>query len=355
MQAKTGLLVLFLLVSTLAGCTEQLDSTNSEERNSEDTSNNSTVIDAELPVELSIQCEEDGGVWTLAEDRSGEYYCDVSEDKASDEPVMTQEDCERRGGTWHADRNHCETGSDDREDEREDDREDEPPMNQTDCERRGGNWTEAPDRPDVYYCHFDREDPNEPPINQTDCDRRGGNWTEAPDRPDAYYCHFDGEVPSEPPMNQTDCEKRGGNWTEAPDRPDAYYCHFDEGDRVDDSTNMTSETHDWFNWTMNGTHEAIMWISNDSLVWDHLIIDFINSSGNVTTPSQYHLGDPDHPNYEEKLSMNLSYWEDGWYTANITVYDYDEDTETSTVVEQGYWRFWVGHYCNQPDAVGCDD
>ena len=163
MQAKTGLLVLFLLISTLAGCTEQLDSTNSEERNSEETSNNSTVIDAELPVELSIQCEEDGGVWTLAEDRSGEYYCDVSEDKASDEPVMTQEDCERRGGTWHADRNHCETGSDDRED----DREDEPPITQIDCYRRGGNWTEAPDRPDAYYCHFDEGDRVDDSTNMT--------------------------------------------------------------------------------------------------------------------------------------------------------------------------------------------
>ena len=306
MQAKTGLLVLFLLISTLAGCTEQLDSTNSEERNSEETSNNSTVIDAELPVELSIQCEEDGGVWTLAEDRSGEYYCDVSEDKASDEPVMTQEDCERRGGTWHADRNHCETGSDDRED----DREDEPPITQIDCYRRGGNWTEAPDRPDAYYCHFDREDPNEPPINQTDCERRGGNWTEAPDRPDAYYCHFD------------------------------------EGDRVDDSTNMTSETQEWFNWTMNGTHEAIISISNDSLVWDHLHIDFTDSSGNET-PSWFIWH-----NSSEKMSMNLSSWEDGWYTANITVID---SNTADGVVEQGFWRFWVGHYCNQPDAVGCDD
>ena len=113
---------------------------------------------------------------------------------------------------------------------------------------------------------------------------------------------------------------------------------------------MTSETHDWFNWTMNGTHEAIISISNDSLVWDHLHIDFTDSSGNETTtaPSWFIWH-----NYSGKMSMNLSSWEEGWYTANITIHY--SDSNTSTVVEQGFWRFWVGHYCNQPDAVGCDD
>ena len=41
-------------------------------------------------------CEERGGNWTEAPDRSGEFYCDFEEDDRD----ITEEDCERRGGNW---------------------------------------------------------------------------------------------------------------------------------------------------------------------------------------------------------------------------------------------------------------
>ena len=206
---------------------------------------------------------------------------------------------------------------------------------------------------DLIVTNFDEDvrEEAESNITQEDCERRGGIWTEAPDRGEEYYCDFDEDVREEAESNitQEDCERRGGIWTEAPDRGEEYYCDFDEDVREE----ADEDTNNWFFWSMNGTNEAIMGITNDSLNWSHLIIDFTNSSGNYISPSQYHVAD--HPNYEKNLTMNLSWWEDGWYTANITVYSYDESTDTSSIIQQAYWRFWLGHHCNQPDAVGCED
>tara|TARA_B100000287_G_scaffold393810_1_gene407365 strand:- start:1789 stop:2955 length:1167 start_codon:yes stop_codon:yes gene_type:complete len=199
------------------------------------------------------------------------------------------------------------------------------------------------------WCSFTNGDDFE--ITQEQCEERGGTWTEESERGGESYCEFDEEEreESERNMTQEDCERRGGTWTEAPDREGQYYCVFDEEEREEDD----EEPNDWFFWSMNGTNEAIMGITDESLNWSHLMIDFTNSSGNYISPSQYHVAD--HPNYEENLTMNLSWWEDGWYTANITVYSYDEETDTSTIIQQAYWRFWLGHYCNQPDAEGCED
>lgn len=58
-------------------------------------------------------------------------------------------------------------------------------MTQEDCERRGGTWTEATDREGVHYCDFeederedDREESNDDSDPQADCEERGGTWAE---------------------------------------------------------------------------------------------------------------------------------------------------------------------------------
>ena len=58
-------------------------------------------------------------------------------------------------------------------------------MTQEDCERRGGTWTEATDRDGVHYCDFeederedDREESNDDSNPQNECEERGGTWVE---------------------------------------------------------------------------------------------------------------------------------------------------------------------------------
>ena len=57
-------------------------------------------------------------------------------------------------------------------------------MTQEDCERRGGTWTEATDRDGVHYCDFeeesedDREESNDDSNPQAECEERGGTWVE---------------------------------------------------------------------------------------------------------------------------------------------------------------------------------
>ena len=58
-------------------------------------------------------------------------------------------------------------------------------MTQEDCERRGGTWTEATDRDGVHYCDFeeeeredDREESNDDSDPQAECEERGGTWVE---------------------------------------------------------------------------------------------------------------------------------------------------------------------------------
>ncbi len=58
-------------------------------------------------------------------------------------------------------------------------------MTQEDCERRGGTWTGAAHRDGVYYCDFeederedDREESNDDSDPQADCEERGGTWAE---------------------------------------------------------------------------------------------------------------------------------------------------------------------------------
>ena len=114
-------------------------------------------------------------------------------------------------------------------------------MTQEDCERRGGTWIEVTDRPIDGYCNFeddgDRGD-DDSEMTQEDCEERGGNWTEAPNREGQFYCDF-GEEDRE--ITQEDCEERGGNWTEAPDREGQFYCDFGEEDRDDERDDSDRE------------------------------------------------------------------------------------------------------------------
>ena len=72
------------------------------------------------PIQLEItqeMCESRMGVWTEAADRGGGvFYCDWSGDREEDdrdreeqETSDNQEDCEANGGTWHEDRQYCQT------------------------------------------------------------------------------------------------------------------------------------------------------------------------------------------------------------------------------------------------------
>ena len=117
-------------------------------------------------------------------------------------------------------------------------------ISQEDCERRGGTWIEVTDRPIDGYCNFeddgDRGD-DDSEMTQEDCEERGGNWTEAPDREGQFYCDFgeedrdderdDSDREEDREITQEDCEDRGGNWTQ--DDSGDYHCEFDDEDRDD--------------------------------------------------------------------------------------------------------------------------
>ena len=192
----------------------------------------------------------------------------------------------------------------------------------------------ATDNTDIVNADENSEITN---ITQEDCDEREGTWYE-----ERNECHTndDREDNSEiTNITQEDCELRKGVWTEAPGREGQYYCDYNEDERNETTTN----NNEWFQWTMNGTHESIMNLTYQGN-WTHLIVTIYNESGNITTPSWYNIVE-----YEEDLVMNHSWLEEGWHTANITLYDSD------IILEISIWRFWVGHYCNQPNATGCED
>ena len=109
-------------------------------------------------------------------------------------------------------------------------------ISQEDCERRGGTWIEVTNRPIEGYCNFeddgDRGD-DDSEMTQEDCEERGGNWTEAPNREGQFYCDFGEEDrdDDDSEMTQEDCEERGGTWTQ--DETEDYHCEFDDEDRDD--------------------------------------------------------------------------------------------------------------------------
>ena len=118
------------------------------------------------------------------------------ENESSETGEITQEDCERRGGTWSEERSTCYF---------EEDREDDRVITQEDCERRNGTWTAASDREGEFYCDFgenDRDDTDEDrEITQEDCERRNGTWTATSDREGEFYCDFgDNDTPCDENM-----------------------------------------------------------------------------------------------------------------------------------------------------------
>ncbi len=166
----------------------------------------------EVLEELKIHCEAMSGNWTDSEitiifenSTAEQNRSNDTRDKFSlsafyrcvaEEPEISADECERRGGTWFEERSLCYF-----EEDREDDRE----ITQEDCERRNGTWVEASDRSREPYCDFgenDRDDTDEDrEITQEDCERRNGTWTEASDREGEFYCDFgDNDTPCDENM-----------------------------------------------------------------------------------------------------------------------------------------------------------
>ena len=88
-----------------------------------DDSDDRDCVDAEISQE---DCERRGGTWIEVTDRPIDGYCNFEDDgdRGDDDSEMTQDDCEERGGTWHQEDNgdyHCEFDDEDREDSDRDD------------------------------------------------------------------------------------------------------------------------------------------------------------------------------------------------------------------------------------------
>ena len=171
MRAKALTLALLLFASALAGCIRE-DTEDPIDRTGDDLD----LDDVADIIDDLESCEDAGGTWIEVQNRPIDGYCDTGgdEDDRGNEQEISQEDCERRNGTWieTPDRpidGYCDFGEDDdRGDEQEapdregvfywdfgeHDREDRE-ITQEDCERRNGTWTEAPDREGEFYCDFD--------------------------------------------------------------------------------------------------------------------------------------------------------------------------------------------------------
>lgn len=163
MREKALTLALLMIVSALAGCIEGSDekSDTTDGAIVDDRSGNRTAADVAIIATLDSEimpanpddCNSAGGTWIEASERGGESYCDTGDGNESSETgEITQEDCERRDGTWSEERSTCYF-----EEDREDDRE----ITQEDCERRNGTWIATPDRPVDGYCDFGEDDREE--------------------------------------------------------------------------------------------------------------------------------------------------------------------------------------------------
>ena len=137
-------------------------------------------------------------------------------------------------------------------------------ISQEDCERRGGTWIEVTDRPIDGYCNFDdsgdRGD-GDFEITQEECEERGGTWnvTEETDGREAnngtrtcdtWSCEewcMTSNDDDDSEITQEDCERRGGNWTAIEEtegrsgnnsegvQDEEFYCYFrEDSDREED-------------------------------------------------------------------------------------------------------------------------
>jgi len=106
-----------------------------------------------------------------------------------------------------------------------------------------------------------------------------------------------------------------------------------------DGCDHTKYDSDWFTWTMNGAHESIMAVTDESLNWTHSIVSIYNESGGIVNPSFYNVVE-----YETDLVMNHSWLENGQYSAEITLYRMD------TILAQNNWSFSVGSSTQPADS-----
>ena len=72
---------------------------------------------------------------------------------------------------------------------------------------------------------------------------------------------------------------------------------------------------DWFTWTMNGTHHSVLAITNESLNWTSSTVTVFHENGTYMPYSWYNAIE-----FDSDLEMNHTWYDDGTYFANITLY-----------------------------------
>ncbi|MBJ61033.1 MAG: hypothetical protein CMB54_03855 [Euryarchaeota archaeon] len=193
MRVETLVLAFLLLCSALAGClSEDLD-------RDDDLSEDIELERIDTDMDGIADEDEERRYRTdpLNDDTDGDGVVDGWEITYGYDPLNGTDDALRALCEWYesnetADQSIealCNSNENDRDD-REENRE----ITQEDCERRNGTWVETSDRSREPYCDFgenDRDDRDEDrEITQEDCERRNGTWAEAPDRPREFYCDF---------------------------------------------------------------------------------------------------------------------------------------------------------------------
>ena len=88
---------------------------------------------------------------------------------------------------------------------------------------------------------------------------------------------------------------------------------------------------DWFTWTMNGTHHSVLAITNESLNWTSSTVTVFHENGTYMPYSWYNAIE-----FDSDLEMNHSWYDNGTYFANITLYN------DATILANHNWSFYVG-------------
>ena len=193
MRFQLLILTLILIFSTLAGCI-------SEDLGRDDELSEDYELDR-IDTDMDGIADEDENrryrTDPFNDDTDGDGVLDGWEITYGYDPLNGTDDAPRALCEWYESNetinrsieafcNPSDNDSDDRDEDRE--------ITQDDCERRNGTWVETSDRSGEPYCDFnendsdDRDEDRE--ITQEDCERRNGTWVEAPDRPREFYCDF---------------------------------------------------------------------------------------------------------------------------------------------------------------------
>ena len=99
----------------------------------------------------------------------------------------------------------------------------------------------------------------------------------------------------------------------------------------DNSENEILTNSDWFEWTMNGTHHSVLAVTNESLNWTSSTVTIFHENGTYMPYSWYNAVE-----FESDLEMNHTWYDNGTYFANITLYHDD------TILANHNWSFYVG-------------